>query len=1006
MLFEPQWVSDMTNRFAFRAATIAIMASLASAANAQDAASGQSAAADLGQFTIDTPQSGADGAEPVAIVRPLAVAAHSDPLDPRYGNIDPFYGDIDAFWGHISPFYGDISAFWGNISPFYGNIGAFWGDIDAFWDDISPFEAERLTSIGAFWQDASALWSITNETWSLLEANPGDRAAAAQVQAMLAELVTRSEAEWGATVTADTGKSFNDGFAAAIFARHGIDPDEAASLSGKTAAERNLFFLDWHDTLMTFSGLDHVDHWMAAVNWNPSLTQQQGAGADTVIGIIDSSFSMDTDLGNNVVWSGGHTTLLNGHGAGVASLIAGAHDGAGVMGIAPNAVISAYNPFSTDGTASWDDVAAGIIALKSSSNSSLNQAHGKTARASIINLSLGEPGWVLAPGLAEVFANPQIAARRKDTVYVVAAGNDGVAQTTDIDWDFASDPAVIFVGSVNPSGNISSFSNRPGSACLLDNGQCSEANRVFMRSLVAPGEVLLVSDGQGGLRRSSGTSFAAPLVSGAIALLHDRWPWLAQNPQETTEIIFRSARDLGAPGPDEVYGWGLLDVTASQSPLDFGTMSFRIYQNTGRYWRTWRMSGSALLAGGIPSWWESDDVFFTMFEDIGGTFRDFAVPMSVFTRGKRTNATSNGVQYLQDFVSERFSRWITSGGTDTNGDGVAGFSQLRSTDTKLPTGWSLRYDASLPRLTDDGVMQPVHSAATFTDPKGAFSMTLGHGQGAMALAGGEFGRMRDYDRAFGGVNPVLGFASGETFAAASYALDKRTKVTFGFSENRQTWDEIAGLTASDRATVRNQGPHEAHALSFGIEHRANDAVTMDVQFTRLREESALLGVQTASAALLGEGSHTDAITLSTTVDAGNGLTFDLSATGGRTQTANGQALNTSGYVWSTAGQFAVNKQGVLSSRDALRLSVAQPLTVEAGTVELRSSAVVDRLTGEVGDVTHSFDIQTKRRMVAEALYAAPLANGAEIGLFGRYESEGISGENEQLIAGGTFSLRF
>ena len=78
--------------------------------------------------------------------------------------------------------------------------------------------------------------------------------------------------------------------------------------------------------------------------------------------------------------------------------------------------------------------------------------------------------------------------------------------------------------------------------------------------MVAPGELILVSDGQGGVTRQIGTSFAAPLVSGAIALLHDRWPWLSNFPVETANIILNSAKDLGAPGVDAVYGHGLLDV--------------------------------------------------------------------------------------------------------------------------------------------------------------------------------------------------------------------------------------------------------------------------------------------------------------------------------------------------------------------------------------------------------------------------------------------------------------
>ena len=57
-------------------------------------------------------------------------------------------------------------------------------------------------------------------------------------------------------------------------------------------------------------------------------------------------------------------------------------------------------------------------------------------------------------------------------------------------------------------------------------------------------------------------------LPGRVALLQSRWNWLKQNPEETAEIILRSATDLGAPGVDGTYGWGLLNVAASQAPLN------------------------------------------------------------------------------------------------------------------------------------------------------------------------------------------------------------------------------------------------------------------------------------------------------------------------------------------------------------------------------------------------------------------------------------------------------
>ena len=213
--------------------------------------------------------------------------------------------------------------------------------------------------------------------------------------------------------------------------------------------------------------------------------------------------------------------------------IAGAHDGEGVMGIAPDVKIATYNPFNPNGASGWDGVADGILAMQPSGLQGANQ-YGVT---SIINMSLGEAGWVVSQGLADLFARNDIQKVNKDTVYVIAAGNDGVTQTTDIEWYYGKDEATtIFVGSVNPRGEISSFSNRAGDTCLLDNGVCNEGNELYLRTVVAPGELLLLSDGQGGVTRHSGTSFAAPLVSGAIALLHDRWAWLAKEPEATAKL--------------------------------------------------------------------------------------------------------------------------------------------------------------------------------------------------------------------------------------------------------------------------------------------------------------------------------------------------------------------------------------------------------------------------------------------------------------------------------------
>ncbi|MEM7664472.1 MAG: S8 family serine peptidase [Pseudomonadota bacterium] len=1035
----------MTKSFSIGAAGIAIAMSLVGTAQAQNVAEAQGAptavdnvvtsafasqsvpetAMDLSMYPTDLLAADLDAqltqvAAPVVpmaldstgVVTPKSIDPFYGNINPFYGNINPLYGDINAFWGNINPFYGDINAFWGNINPFYGNISpfygdinAFWGDIDAFYGDISAFDAAHLSALGDFWQTSGAQVETVEGLFNKIQRDANGviirDGTPNNVVAALGVLIDQGEAQFGAAYTAKTGKSF-DAFVSEVFGRHGIDPTNKYTLENKTASERAALYLDWHDSLNQYSGVDAVDHWMAAINWTPSVTHIQGEGKDTIIGIVDGSFSADADLGNNIIWSGGHANELHGHGAGVASLIAGAHDGEGVMGIAPEVKIATYNPFDSDGTSSWDAVGDAIVALKG-----VNQyANGGLANASIINLSLGESGWVFSDGLAQTLARSDVDQFHKDTVFVIAAGNDGVTQTVDVEFANANDVAAIFVGSINPLGEISSFSNRPGDACLTANGACASGNMLKDRFIVAPGELILVSDGQGGVVRRSGTSFAAPLVSGAISLLHDRWEWLAKHPEETADIILRSARDLGAPGVDEVYGHGLLDVVASQSPLNFNELTYRSYQRVGGFWKPSRVSVTELLGAGIPEWWETEDVFFTMFEQIGNTERDFIVPVSEFTFGKSTNALGRGFERLQDFVNQRFARWINSNGSDSNGDGLPGFTEVRSNGGKLNGEWSLRYDAIMPGVSQEGTWRPTHGAATLTNPKGNMSFTMGHGQGAMALTGYRFGVMSDHDPFTGGVNPVLGFASGEVFAAASYEVMPGTSLRVGYSENREQWNEVGGVTAEQLLTRRELGARPATAMTIDFEQKVSDAVSVNAQYTQLREDNALLGTQTSAIALLGAGSSTEAMTVSATVEVGGGLTFDLSATGARTETADGQLLTNAGSIWSSAGQFTATKRGLFSGNDMLRISVAQPLQVEQGQLQLRSDQIIDRATGETAAVTQTFGIGTRRRVTGEAVYAMPLTTSSEFGVFGRYVSAGDAGDEQNYVVGGNFSLRF
>ena len=77
--------------------------------------------------------------------------------------------------------------------------------------------------------------------------------------------------------------------------------------------------------------------------------------------------------------------------------------------------------------------------------------------------------------------------------------------------------------------------------------------------IVAHDDILIPGHGRG-------TSFAAPRVTGAAALVRHKFPNL--NGRDLKQVLLRSADDIGAPGVDEVFGYGRLNVMGALSPIN------------------------------------------------------------------------------------------------------------------------------------------------------------------------------------------------------------------------------------------------------------------------------------------------------------------------------------------------------------------------------------------------------------------------------------------------------
>ena len=920
---------------------------------------------------------------------------------PYWGEINPFYGEINPFWGEINPFYGEINPFWGEINPFWGEINPFYGEISAFWGEINPFYGEINPfwgEINSFWRDAGPEWGSIYAQWG--EINPFDEGSETQY----AEIAEQLNLLFESAETAFDGvmpDKDKESFFKYLQKKYDFNLDDPITLQNMNGDTRSRFFLDFYDGLMSFSKVDHVDHWMATSRWSPSLSQAAGGGDGVTVGVLD--FRFDKKVGIDVKHEKGEKEKKEfTHGAAVTSLIAAPHDGEGLMGVAPDVELNIYSPFDKSGTADWKDVSKGLGELgKRDSN--------------IINMSLGVPEWTLHPEWASVFSDKKVATGLEGALFVISAGNDGVTQTVDVDWTaVGSAENLLVVGSVGPTGEISSFSNRPGEACLIVDGVCPPDNLLMNRFLVAPGELVLVSDGEDGVTRMSGTSFAAPLVSGAAALVQGRWGWLEAS--DTADVLLLSAQDLGEPGVDPVYGHGLLDVDAALSPLDPQNLVYVTPDGTGslmtvsgRTVPTASLSTLSMSAGQL-SFAEPNANQVSALEPLGDTYRDFLIPLSEIVVGGATSQRASAAS-TENYLAERTAAPVEPRGKkdkkkkkkfhDTHE-----FANVVSAGGRWEVGLTAGLRDPLAPVAEGELA--FQTGVAIHDRASGAELRLGVGEGAIALnrqAG--FGLFSDYRPSTGGVNPVVGFASGGAYVMSGGDVNSKTSLSFGITSATDEHVYADPLTGEERPSLGGLSDYEAVAFLTGVRHSVSDQVTVHASYTHLDEATGLLGAQGSGPLSLDGGAQTNAVTLGADARLGRRFTASVSTTMAQTGSADfaESALALTESATSTAFQVSARRDGLFGDHDALRASIIQPLHVESGAIEYSATQVVDRETGELGDVTERWALGGERPLVGEMLYATPLLDGrAEISLFGRFDIAGDAVNAD--LANASTGLRF
>lgn len=262
----------------------------------------------------------------------------------------------------------------------------------------------------------------------------------------------------------------------------------------------------------------------ANLEWNESM------GEGVKIGIIDSGVDLyHPDLAGRVKKYINFTSSdknfvfdENGHGTHVAGIIAANRDGRGVVGVAPMASLYVAKAFGKNGMADDETVAKSLEWMMDN-------------KVDIINMSFSSNN-------LPVYEDRIKEAYRRGTVIVCAVGNVGNLRKKELGYPAKFDET-ISVAAVDAGGKVSAFSAKHINA-----------------DIAAAGSQILSCYPGGKYARFSGTSMAAPIISGAAAILQRKAKKRMGrflSPDEMKTVLCMHCENIGKESPDGSAGCGL-----------------------------------------------------------------------------------------------------------------------------------------------------------------------------------------------------------------------------------------------------------------------------------------------------------------------------------------------------------------------------------------------------------------------------------------------------------------
>ncbi|MEI6486343.1 MAG: S8 family peptidase [Sphingomonadales bacterium] len=587
-----------------------------------------------------------------------------------------------------------------------------------------------------------------------------------------------------------------------------------------------------------------------------------------------------------------------GHGTSVAGAALAARNGVGIQGVAPLATLLALR---ADTPGSCTD--QGCSYASSAIAAGLDAAADAGVR--VVNVSLGGTSTTTAVRVAAGRA-------AASAVLVLAAGNEGLAtpQAFANQLVAVSPATTIVVGAVTASNEIASFSNRAG--VLASN------------FLVAPGVDVRSFNQDGTAFLYSGTSIAAPLVSGAAALLSQAFP--ALTPAQIADILFRSADDLGAPGTDEIYGRGLVNLTRAFQPLGVATIGGQPVALTAGGTLGGALGDGGALRGALANVTIADDYGRDFRVDLGQTLRN--APIGRLAARLLTQPVEQAS--IVDAAGNAAAFALI-------GDGRAAGRNLwagdRATFANLAPG-------QRPQASPVGHVRLALA--------GGSVVVAGQGEGvagmmAMARPTGISADLVTADQAVPLGSRALGGAALSQPLGGDFTL-------------------VAGFGQSVLASQSQEAAALQSTLMMGLSRQLGPALQITATLRRDKERGSLLGTRLSTGFGLS-GSATTSVGVSAQLDLGGArLAGEYRSAFSRLGLAPGGLIAQAGAFNGSAASLAISFDDVAMPGDSLTFAITRPLALSG------MLAILGR-----EDPVHTGP--SVRETALEAVHAMPLAGG-------------------------------